>query len=231
MTIGLGTYAFFWQWQTTAPRPLSLVQMIDKAASWQVTVFQICEYPLIETYDDAALAALRRHADHRGVQLELGTRGVRPDHLRRYLDIAGALGAILVRSMVNTADHRPTPAARLAGVSEPADALRRIPPTPDLKLEGPVLPTGVGQILAFDQFETTGGAQLDEGLANSVAGDRVDATDRGSEWLDELIHRPNGILKERCHASRPASWVAIFRNNRIDDRPKQLHLLSGEGGQ
>jgi 3-oxoisoapionate decarboxylase len=121
MTIGLSTYAFFWQWQTTAPRPLSLVEMIDKAAGWQVTLFQICDYPLIETYDDAALAAVRSHADHRGVQLELGTRGVRPEHLRRYLDIAGTLGAILVRSMVNTADHRPT-------VAETVDLLNQVVP-------------------------------------------------------------------------------------------------------
>jgi sugar phosphate isomerase/epimerase len=82
--------------------------MIDKAAGWDVTLFQICDYPLIETYDDASLAALRRHAAERGVRLELGTRGVRPEHLARYLRIAQALDVTLVRSMINSADHRPT---------------------------------------------------------------------------------------------------------------------------
>jgi sugar phosphate isomerase/epimerase len=108
MTIGVGTYAFFWQWQDTADQPLSLTGMIDKAAGWDVTLFQICDYPLIETYDDASLAALRRHAAERGVRLELGTRGVRPEHLARYLRIAQALDVTLVRSMINSADHRPT---------------------------------------------------------------------------------------------------------------------------
>lgn len=121
MTIGLSTYAFFWQWHSTAARPLTLADMIDKTACWDVFLLQICDYPLIEGYDAAALAALRSHADARGVRLELGTRGVSPDHLTRYLDIATALGATLVRSMVNAADHRPT-------VDEAVDLLARVTP-------------------------------------------------------------------------------------------------------
>ncbi len=50
--------------------------------------------------------------------LELGTRGVRPEHLDRYLDLAQALDVTLVRSMINTADHRP-------GVDEAVELLRR----------------------------------------------------------------------------------------------------------
>ena len=50
-----------------AAQPLSLTDMIDKTAGWDVALFQICDYPLIETYDDAALAALRDHAADRGV--------------------------------------------------------------------------------------------------------------------------------------------------------------------
>jgi sugar phosphate isomerase/epimerase len=121
MTIGVGTYAFFWQWQTTAAQPLSLSDMIDKTASWDVTLFQICDYPSIEAYDDEELAALRRHAADRGVQLELGTRGVRPDHLSRYLHLAEVLDVTLVRSMVNAADHRPT-------VGDAIDLLKQVIP-------------------------------------------------------------------------------------------------------
>jgi len=108
VTIGVGTYAFFWQWHATAAQPLSLTEMIDKTADWDVTLFQVCDYPLIEAYDDAALAALRSHAAERGVRLELGTRGVRPEHLTRYLRMAEALDVTLVRSMINSADHRLT---------------------------------------------------------------------------------------------------------------------------
>jgi hypothetical protein len=45
MTVGLSTYAFFWQWQTVADAPLSLTDMIDQTAAWDVERFQICDYP------------------------------------------------------------------------------------------------------------------------------------------------------------------------------------------
>ena len=121
MSIGVGTYAFFWQWHASAPRPLTLADMIDKAAGWDVALFQICDYPLLDYYDDAALDALRRHAEQRGVRLELGTRGVRPEHLTRYLRLAEALDVTLVRSMINSADHRPS-------VQEAASLLRQVAP-------------------------------------------------------------------------------------------------------
>jgi len=109
MTIGLGTYAFVWQWHDTADNPLMLAQMIDRTADLGVRVFQICDYPPLESYEPDDLDRLRTHASRRGVRLELGTRGVRAEHLRRYLDIARRLDATMLRSMINTGDHRPNP--------------------------------------------------------------------------------------------------------------------------
>jgi sugar phosphate isomerase/epimerase len=122
MTVGLSTYAFFWQWHDTATSPLSLTDMIEKTAGWDVKLFQICDYPALDSYDNAALSQLRRRAESSGVTLELGTRGVAPSHLSHYLHIAKLLGAQLVRTMINTADHRPTPeeAVRMLGQSTPA---------------------------------------------------------------------------------------------------------------
>ncbi len=122
MTIGLSTYAFFWQWHSSAPQPLSLAQMIDQTADWGVALFQICDYPDIEFFDAQQLAELREHARERGVALELGTRGISPQHLHHYLDIATSLGVTMVRSMINTVTHRPTPAeaVQLLGEAMPA---------------------------------------------------------------------------------------------------------------
>jgi 3-oxoisoapionate decarboxylase len=50
MSIGLGTYAFFWQWHDTAENPLTLPAMIDRTADLGVSLFQICDYPLLESY-------------------------------------------------------------------------------------------------------------------------------------------------------------------------------------
>jgi len=107
--IGLSTYAFFWQWQSSSPRPLTLAEMVTRTAGWGVRRLQVCDYPTIETYDDEQLAGLRGHAAAAGVELELGTRGVEPDHLGRYLQIAQRLGVTLVRSMINSTRTRPSP--------------------------------------------------------------------------------------------------------------------------
>jgi 3-oxoisoapionate decarboxylase len=109
VTIGLGTYAFFWQWHDTAENPLTLAQMIDRTADLGVGVFQICDYPLLESYEPDDLDRLSSHASRRGVRLELGTRGIQPEHLRSYLDIGRRLDATMLRSMINTGDHRPNP--------------------------------------------------------------------------------------------------------------------------
>ena len=115
MTTGLGTYAFFWRWHASAPEPLTLEAMVEETAAAGLDRFQICDYPDLETYDDHRLRALRAHAAGSGVALELGTRGLGADHLRRYLDLADRLDATLVRSMVGAGRHHPdrTEAVRL----------------------------------------------------------------------------------------------------------------------
>jgi 3-oxoisoapionate decarboxylase len=110
MTIGLSTYAFFWEASDRMERPLTLADMVDRTAELGVEVLQICDYPRVAELDRDELRRLRARADAAGVRLELGTRGVAPDHLATWLDLARALDAVTVRSMINTPTHRPSPA-------------------------------------------------------------------------------------------------------------------------
>lgn len=106
--IGLGTYSFFWQHSERAPEPLSLPAMLRRTRDLGVGVFQICDYLPILGYSAAELAALHSLADELGIGIELGTRGVGQEHLATFLHLADVLGATVVRSMVNTAEHRPS---------------------------------------------------------------------------------------------------------------------------
>ncbi|WP_433201858.1 sugar phosphate isomerase/epimerase family protein [Dactylosporangium sp. CS-047395] len=132
MTVGLSTYAFFWQYHHTNPNPIGLDAMLDRTADLGAELFQICDYPRIEQFDAAELRALKQHADRRGIALELGTRGVAPEHLARYLGIARALDVTLVRSMADTGEAvRPLraalPAYERAGVTIALETYERIP--------------------------------------------------------------------------------------------------------
>ncbi len=108
MAIGLSTYAFFWRWSDRAPRPLTLIDMLEQTHDLGVGVFQICDYPAIESSTVQQLRQVGATASDVDVRLELGTRGVRVEHLLRYLELAKALDVTLVRSMLRTADHQPS---------------------------------------------------------------------------------------------------------------------------
>ncbi|BCW48249.1 TIM barrel protein [Arthrobacter sp. StoSoilB13] len=105
--IGLSSYAFFWQLSDQVSQPLSIHDALRKAADLGVDLFQICDYAPLEDMDDADLAAVRRTADQLGITLEVGTKGIRPEHLRRFLHIARVLGSDLLRTMFNVPGHTP----------------------------------------------------------------------------------------------------------------------------
>ncbi|NKX49675.1 TIM barrel protein [Arthrobacter deserti] len=107
-TIGLSTYAFFWQLSDRVPDPLDLHQVLERTAALDVAVFQICDYAPLEAMTDRELRAVRATAGSLGIGLELGTRGIRPEHLGRFLHIAGILGSPLVRTMSKLPGHSPT---------------------------------------------------------------------------------------------------------------------------
>lgn len=106
--IGLSTYAFFWQHSDRAPQSLDLPAMVRRTREFDADVFQICDYQPILRYSDAQLQDLKLLAKDLGIALELGTKGISPDHLGTFLRLAEALGVKVVRSMVNTPDHRPS---------------------------------------------------------------------------------------------------------------------------
>ncbi|MCP8999326.1 sugar phosphate isomerase/epimerase [Pseudarthrobacter sp. RMG13] len=106
--IGLSSYAFFWQLSDKVSEPLSIHQALERTAELGVDLFQVCDYAPLEAMTDTELAAVRATADRLGISLELGTKGIRPGHLRKFLRIAGILGSPLLRTMFNVPGHTPT---------------------------------------------------------------------------------------------------------------------------
>jgi sugar phosphate isomerase/epimerase len=108
MSIGLGTYSFFWRHSSRVADPLDLAGMFEATAALDVDVFQICDYPQLETLPDNELTDLATIATHLGLNLEVGFRGIRAWQLENYLRIARLLDVRLVRSMLFTATDRPS---------------------------------------------------------------------------------------------------------------------------
>ena len=106
--IGLGTYAFFWQHSDRVADPLSLIGALEQTRALDVDLFQVCDYAPLLTMSAAELADAARAAAELGIRIELGTKGVAPDHLLAFLRLADVFGAGLVRSMVYAPGFRPT---------------------------------------------------------------------------------------------------------------------------
>ena len=110
--IGLGTYAFFWQHSEKIRdhglEPLTLIGAFEATRQLEVDLFQICDYAPLERMTDAELTDAASAARDLGLTIELGTKGIEPAHLVRFLTLAELFDARLVRGMLYGPDSRPT---------------------------------------------------------------------------------------------------------------------------
>ncbi|GAA3922803.1 sugar phosphate isomerase/epimerase family protein [Microbacterium invictum] len=106
--IGLGSYAFYWQHSDRVPEPLTLIGAFEETRALGVDLFQICDYAPLEHMDTAQLRDAASAALNLGLTIELGTKGIAPERLERFLDLATVFDASLVRSMLHSPDSRPT---------------------------------------------------------------------------------------------------------------------------
>lgn len=107
-TIGLSTYAYLWHMSPRTGAPYALDDVLRSAKDLGVDLVQICDHPPLEEADDRELDRIRRVSESLGLRLEVGTRGIQPPRLRRFLDIATRLEASLVRTMLRVPGHEPT---------------------------------------------------------------------------------------------------------------------------
>jgi sugar phosphate isomerase/epimerase len=108
MKLGIGSYTFPWAIGVpgySKPRePLSLMGLLARARKMGVKVVQICDNLPLNSLSDVGLKNLRDRAEETKVEIELGTRGVDPKNLLRYLEIARYLNAKVVRTIITEND-------------------------------------------------------------------------------------------------------------------------------
>ena len=68
---------------------------------------QIADNLPLDLLPESQLAELKQRAAEWNIELEIGTTGVRPEHLLRFLELAQYLEARLVRSLLSDIDSRP----------------------------------------------------------------------------------------------------------------------------
>jgi 3-oxoisoapionate decarboxylase len=201
VAIGLSTYSFFWRTSTKVVAPLSLHDMIKQTGELGCTVLQICDYPPVETLTPSELLDIHDAAADLGIEIELGTRGIDPAHLYRYLDIAEPLGVTLVRSMLHTATHKPTTEDAIGLLKEAMPAFEN---------------HGVSVALeTYEQVRTSDLVQVVEAVGSDALGICLDPANcvAGLELPHDVVDRTAPYVKN-MHIkdfafTRQAGWVGF----------------------
>jgi len=110
MDIGIGSYTFPWHigvGEDHPATPLTPMRLLEKAVSLNVSLVQICDnMPLADMTEDA-LSQLALCAQNSGLRIEVGTRGIAPEHLRTYLQLAVFFHSPILRIVTDTAESHP----------------------------------------------------------------------------------------------------------------------------
>jgi sugar phosphate isomerase/epimerase len=120
MKLGLSSYTYTWAIGVPGyppDKPLSALGLLEKAVELDVAVVQIVDNLPLGILNEAGLQALEQYAMFGGIQLEVGTRGIQPDHLRTYLRLARRFHSPILRVVIDTANHHPS-------IKEAIDLLR-----------------------------------------------------------------------------------------------------------
>lgn len=117
MRLGISSYTYTWAVGVAGyppTQPLSACGLLQWAARLGVEVVQIADNLPLDQLSERELVELEHAAQDMQIHLEVGTRGIAPAHLLRYLDIAQRLASPILRVVVDTPDHQPSAAEIVA---------------------------------------------------------------------------------------------------------------------
>jgi 3-oxoisoapionate decarboxylase len=112
MRLGISSYAY--NWLAGVPgfpqpaQPLTPEALLSKAADLGVRVVQIADNLPLGLLSSDRMGSLAERASQLGIQLEVGTSGIEPEHLQTYLEVALRLRSPLLRVVIDTETSQPT---------------------------------------------------------------------------------------------------------------------------
>jgi sugar phosphate isomerase/epimerase len=110
--LGISSYTFVWgigvPGYPRVPLPMTPQGLLDRAEALGVHVVQFADNLPLTGLTAADLTTLRRYAEQRRIDVELGTCGIDPANLNLHLRLAQYFKSQIVRVVLDTADRRPT---------------------------------------------------------------------------------------------------------------------------
>jgi sugar phosphate isomerase/epimerase len=110
MRLGIGSYTFAWAIGVSGAKPakaMDAFDLLEQAARLQVRVVQFCENLPLTRLSKREFDSFERRVRERGLEVELGTRGLAIDNLRANLKLAQRLGCSFLRLVIDSAGDEP----------------------------------------------------------------------------------------------------------------------------
>lgn len=110
MKLGISSYTYTWAFGVPGSLPskqMSATDLIDKAFAFDLKVVQIADNLPLENMTETELENLCKYAVEKGVSIEMGGRGLTPEHTMKCLMVAEMLHSPILRMVIDKADYEP----------------------------------------------------------------------------------------------------------------------------
>lgn len=111
MKLGISSYSYTWAVGVPGsipPVPLSAKQLIDKASALKVNLVQFADNLPLETQSEELLKELYSYASGKEISLEMGGRGLLPEHTLECLKAAEILKSPILRMVIDQQGFEPS---------------------------------------------------------------------------------------------------------------------------
>lgn len=109
----LGISSFSYTWSVGVPgnisqKPLNIFGLLDKTQKCGVKLVQICDNLPLHTLPYEILQEFKDRSSKLGITIEVGTRGLKPAILEKYLSLTVLLKSRILRIVIDLLDYEPT---------------------------------------------------------------------------------------------------------------------------
>lgn len=104
MIAGISSYAFTWAIGVPGKepeRPMTIFELIDKTSELNVKVVQVADNLPLEKFTMEELKQIKQYAGQAGVKIEVGARGMTPERLQQYIEIAALMDSPILRFVID----------------------------------------------------------------------------------------------------------------------------------
>lgn len=130
MKLGISTYAYSWGVCPESGPCMTLSQLVSKAAEFRLQCIQIGDHVPFHELTKQQVKEFHKEAADAGLEIQLGARGLKEDHIKKYIDLCARTESPLLRFVIDAKHFEPT-------ADEVIEIINRV--EPELKSAGVIL--------------------------------------------------------------------------------------------